>query len=122
MQSSVILLIARRKSRYLLVEASRDADLVSKEGQRGLSDGLARALGDIGYMNSSPRVMHQVARNAFIMRVARGEEGNVVLALSFIKQLNGSELGFYTIRASGSIRKLDGLAATLYGAVTPPGT
>ena len=107
-------MIARRKSRYLLVESSKDVNLDSKEEQRSLAEGIAKVIGDFGYMNSSPKVMRQLSSRVFVMRSSRGSEGHVVLALSFIKQLSGREIGFYTIRLSGSMRKLEEVAAGLY--------
>ncbi len=113
-QDSVTILIARRKSRYLLVEASREVDLGSKEGQRSLAEGIAKVIGEFGYMNSGPKVMRQINDRVFVMRTSRGGEGHIILALSFIKQLNGRELGFCTIRSSGSVRKLEELAGKIY--------
>ncbi len=110
------MLIVRRKSRYLLVESSREVNLDSKEEQRSLAEGIAKVIGEFGYMNSSPKVMRQLNPKSFIIRASRGQEGAVVLALSFIKQLNGKETGFYTIRNSGSIRKLESVAQKLYQA------
>ena len=107
-------MIARRKSRYLLVESSRQLNLESKEEQRSLAEGIAKVIGESGYMNASPKVMRQVGPKVFIIRAIRGEEPSVILALSFIKQMNNAEIGFYTIRNSGSISKLEEVAGRLY--------
>ena len=107
-------MITRRKSRYLLVESSRDVNFESKEEQRSLGDGIARVIGEFGYMNSSPKLIKQLNNKVFIIRTSRGGEDHVILALSFIKQLNGREMGFYTIRESGSIKKLQQVAQELY--------
>ena len=107
-------MIVRRKSRYQLVETSKDVYLESNDGQRGLAEGIARVIGEFGYMNANPKVMRQLNGRVFIMRTHRGDEDHVVLALSFIKQLSGMPIGFYTIRSSGSIRKLENVAKGLY--------
>ncbi len=109
------MLIARRKSRYLLVESSKDVDFSFREEQKGLAEGIAKVIGEFGYMNSSPKVMRQINSKVFVIRASRGAEGHITLALSFIKQLNGRQVGFYTIRSSGSIRKLEEVAKKLYG-------
>jgi RNase P/RNase MRP subunit POP5 len=108
-------LIARRKSRYLLVESSKDVNFAFNEEQKGLAEGIAKVIGEFGYMNASPKIMKQLNSRAFVIRSSRGSEGHVVLALSLIKQLNGREIGFYTLRESGSIRKLEEVAKKLYG-------
>jgi RNase P/RNase MRP subunit POP5 len=102
----VNILIIRRKSRYILIEASGDIDMSSKGTQAGLYDGMAMAIGHIGSLNIGPKIMCQVGPRTFILRVARGTEGTATLAIAFVKELEGREIGFYTIKTSGSIKKL----------------
>jgi RNase P/RNase MRP subunit POP5 len=44
----------------------------------------------------------------------RGCEREVMLALSFLKNIGGSRIGFYTVRTSGTIRSLKEIYKTLY--------
>ena len=54
------------------------------------------------------QTLHHLLNNkGFVLRTSRGEEGHVVLALSFIKHLNGRDLGNYTIRESGATDRQD---------------
>jgi RNase P/RNase MRP subunit POP5 len=110
----VNILIARRKSRYILVEASRDVEMETKEAQIGLSEGIGKIIGEFGYMNASPKVMRQISPSAFIIRVSRSTEGGVAMALAFVKELNGKQIGFYTIKTSGSMKKLIDLSKAIY--------
>ncbi|MCL5420117.1 MAG: hypothetical protein M1354_04580 [Candidatus Marsarchaeota archaeon] len=108
-------MIIRRKFRYLLVEASRDLEINDKKAQASLADGLAGVMGYLEYSEASPRVMAQVSRKAFIIRCARGQESRLLLALAFVKELDGRGTGLCTIRTSGSIRRLVDSARLLYG-------
>ena len=105
-------MIIRRKSRYILVEASRDIDLSDRQVQADLSEGISRVIGNIGHVNASPKVMAQLNPRLFILRVSRGFEGDVIIALAFTKEIKGSEIGLYTIRTSGSMLRLKEVAAS----------
>ncbi len=107
-------MIIRRKSRYILVESSRDLDMSDRQAQSDLTEGISKAIGHIGSANTAPKVMAQTTQRSFILRVSRGTEGDATMALAFVKELGGKETGLYTIRTSGSIKKLKDLTTSLY--------
>lgn len=99
-------MIARQKNRYILVEASEAIDLKDPSMSEAVSGAINAEIGAIGYAKAGPRIVRQMGDRSFIIRVSRGHEGGVILALAFIKYVCGRTLGFYTIKTSGSVRKL----------------
>lgn len=107
-------MIIRRKIRYVLVEASREINLGDKATVDGFQRGLDKVLGDLHYADAGPKVVAQYSDRSFVVRVNRGTEDMVVLAMAFMKEINGQPIGFYTIRTSGTIATLAKLHTRLY--------
>ncbi len=99
-------MITRPKNRYLLVEASTPLDTSDHGIANAILDSLAVELGAVGYVRANPKIVHSVGGGVFVLRVNRGYEGDLVLALSFVKRVGAQRLGFYTIKTSGTIRAL----------------
>ncbi|MDE1761652.1 MAG: Rpp14/Pop5 family protein [Candidatus Micrarchaeota archaeon] len=99
-------MILKRKSRYLLVEASRDVDMQDKQAWGSLRSEMLAFLGESRYVSANPFLMSQLDPRRFIIRVGRGSEREMVLALAFIKSMGGKETGFYTLKISGTIKSL----------------
>lgn len=102
-------MIFRRKSRYVLVETSRSMNMLDRRNENSLRAETLKFLGEKPYIEANPQVVCQLDEEHFIVRVSRGAERNMVLALSFIKSINSEALGFYTIKISGTIRTLKNL-------------
>ncbi len=109
-------MIARRKMRYLMVEASRSLAINDPRNTDMLKGQLLSFMGELPYFKANPQVASQLSGRVFIMSVNRGSERGVVLALAFIKNIGGTKVGFYTIRTSGTIRSLNDAFGELYGA------
>ncbi|MDE1869767.1 MAG: Rpp14/Pop5 family protein [Candidatus Micrarchaeota archaeon] len=99
-------MILKRKSRYVMVEASRPIDLTDKPAWSQLRADISRFIGEKEYLDANPFLAEQIDQTKFIIRVNRGSEKAIVLAFSFIKLFNNSEIGFYTLKTSGTIRAL----------------
>ena len=99
-------MILKRKSRYLLLESSKEISLEDKQTWVSLRDEVLKFLGENQYVEANPFLIKQVGSKKFIVRVSRGTERRVLLAFSFIKNVQGKEIGFYTLRISGTIRGL----------------
>ncbi len=99
-------MIARPKNRYVLVEATAPLDVGDKVVSNKIISLLCAEIGAIGYVRGHPKVVCRAGERAFIVRVNRGYEGGIALAFSFIKDLDGSPVGFFTLRTSGSLKKL----------------
>lgn len=99
-------MIIKPKNRYLLVESSSPLDTSNRAVAEKVLDAIAFEIGALGYVRANPKIVQQVGNRAFIIRVNRGWEGDLVLALSFIKRVGDMKVGFYTIKTSGTIRKL----------------
>lgn len=93
------------KNRYILAETSVYIDFKDIANQRGLENGIIRALGTVGYSYSNPKIMHTDG-NHFILRIQRSSEDSIILALSFIKNINGKTVGIYTTKTSGTMKSL----------------
>ncbi len=81
-------------------------DCNAKEFQSSLAKALQRYLGEFGYIDASPRIIKTTDFGTFILRVARGQERKAILALAFIKELNGTDTGIYTLKTSGTVLTL----------------
>jgi RNase P/RNase MRP subunit POP5 len=99
-------MIFRRKLRYVLVEASREVNLADKRMVDDLKAKLRGAMGEAQYFRANLHVVAQLREDVFIISTNRGQERDLVLALSFVKTLGGEKVGFYTIKISGTIRSL----------------
>ena len=99
-------MIFKRKRRYILVEASRGFDITDGQNWTDLKGELYRFLGEKQYMESNLFPLKQLDDKRFIVRVSRGAEKHAILALSFVKKIGPSEIGFYTLKTSGTIRSL----------------
>ncbi|MDE1768465.1 MAG: Rpp14/Pop5 family protein [Candidatus Micrarchaeota archaeon] len=99
-------MITRPRSRYILVESSEPMDSKDVSTAHSLLSAVAKQVGESGYIELNPRLPFQYHSSTFIMKVNRGSERRAILALSFIKEVNGKRLGLYTIKTSGTIRTL----------------
>lgn len=99
-------MIARPKNRYLLVESPMPLDTRDHVLAKRILDAITFEIGAIGFVKANPKIVYQAGDRAFILRINRGCEDGVVLALSFIKEIGDVKIGFYTIRTSGTIRAL----------------
>jgi RNase P/RNase MRP subunit POP5 len=105
-------MITKYKNRYLLIESSEATSPMKNALQ--ISNAIKKEIGEIGYSIASPKIMLQFNESVFIMRVNRGHEGDIILALSFIKKLDGKSIGLYSIKVSGTIRKLLDFCSNAY--------
>ncbi len=94
-------MIMKRKLRYILVESSEPT---GEADHKELARKLEGQLGLFGQLDANPRVLKQFDATHFAIRVNRGAEGNVVLALCFLKSLSGRRIGLYTLKTSGTLR------------------
>ena len=95
----------RIKNRYVLAETSASADMSSAANQKALESRLINTLGTLGYSYANPKIL-PVSDRQFILRVQRNTEEHMIIALSFIKEINGTRTGIYTIKTSGTIKSL----------------
>jgi len=102
-------MILKRKSRYLLAEASVPLDLSDKRIWDELRGAIAKFIGEKDYADSNITFIKQTDPTKFLLRTSRGAEKKIVLALCFVKQINSHEVGFYTLKTSGTIRSLRSL-------------
>ena len=94
----------RDKRRYLLVETSEKITDDERTFSNNLYQGLSRAIGEMGYHHVSPKVMKIVDENHFIIRSNLDGTGTLVAALALVKRINNSDIAFYTLKSSGTIR------------------
>ena len=93
------------KNRYILAESSAHIDFNDPANQRALESGIMHALGTLNYSYSNPKMMLATEKQ-FILRIQRNSEDSTILALSFIKSINGKATGIYTIKTSGTMKSL----------------
>ncbi len=108
-------MILKRKLRYILVETSRDFDAADRRAIGELESALMGFMGEHQYADANFRVATMCGGNTFIASVNRGAERSVLLSLSFVRRLGNRDIGIYTIRTSGTMRKLLSECKKLYG-------
>lgn len=97
-------MILKKKYRYVLIMASRE--LNAAQDQNVINSELIRFVGETAYSQINPRIVAQYGDRMFVIKTYRGFEKQLILALSFMKRVNGSKIGLYTIKTSGSIKSL----------------
>jgi RNase P/RNase MRP subunit POP5 len=107
-------LITRHKNRYILVESSDILNTRQYDTASSLMSAFHSQVGNVGFSEMSPKLMHQVNDRVFIMRINRDHERKAVLALAFIKSVGNRKIGLYTIRISGTIRALKTFCSAQY--------
>ncbi len=101
-------MIFKRKLRYVLVEASEGIDMKDPYKAEKLKRGIQAFMGQLPYFKANPQVSAQLSDRTFVLSMNRGYERNVVLALAFVKNIDGKRIGFYTLKTSGTIASLNG--------------
>lgn len=107
-------MIFRRKLRYVLVEATSEVDLSLRRNEDELKEKLRDFMGETDYSKANPRAIAQLDGSSFIISVNRGSERSLVLAVSFVKELDGRSIGLYTIKISGTVRSLKDYFAKIH--------
>ncbi len=82
-------MIFKRKLRYVLVEASREVNLADKREVDDLKSRLHGAMGEALYFRANLHVAAQLREDVFVISANRGQERDLVLALSFIRSWAG---------------------------------
>ncbi len=88
------------------MEASIPFDTREASLSSGLISSMHKQIGEMGHAELNPKIVYQYNDCVFVMRINRGFERKAILALSFLKEINGRRLGLYTIKTSGTIRSL----------------
>lgn len=109
------MMILRRKTRHILVEATSEINVDDKRVEESLRKELLNFMGEATYLKSSPQITAKLSGNVFIISTNRGYEKSIILAISFIKNLDNKRIGFYTIKTSGTIKSLKDYFAKTYG-------
>lgn len=99
-------LITKRKIRYLLIESSAPIDVTKRAVSEELSRNLILFLGELTNYRANPHINSQIGEKVFLLRINRGFEREVLAALATIKKSGGVESGFYTLKISGTAKKL----------------
>ena len=99
-------MITKRKIRYLLVEFSAPIDVRKRAVSEELSRNLILFLGELTNYRANPHINSQIGEKVFLLRINRGFEREVLAALATIKKSGGTEGGFYTLKISGTAKKL----------------
>ncbi|MCL4411473.1 Rpp14/Pop5 family protein [Candidatus Marsarchaeota archaeon] len=111
----------REKRRYVLVETSTPVRGDQDEFKKRLYISLMDCAGQLGYHRINPHVIGFVGSDMFILRASLEGTPSMVAALAMVKSVAGSEMAFYTLKSSGTLRALRDYAKTL-GRESAPGT
>ena len=98
-------MITRQKNRYVKIGASERLDFSDRGLLEAFLEALRVEMGGVEYVKANPKIVNY-GDAGFVIRVNRGFEDSVVLAVSFVKVVNGKRVGFYTFGVSGAIKNL----------------
>jgi len=106
----------RTKQRYLLVETSNEVHEIHAFTEQ-LYKGIIEISGQLGYHKINPKVIEFAGNNLFIIKASLSGVGELIRALTFLKKVGNSEVAFFTLRSSGTLRALRE-HASLLGKIT----
>ena len=98
-------MITRQKNRYIRIGASERIDFFDSRFLDAFLDALRVEMGGVEYVKANPKIVN-CGVEGFVLRVNRGFEDSVVLAVSFVKDVAGKRMGFYTLGISGAVKNL----------------
>ena len=96
----------KRRQRHILVRMSMGFAIGEEKNWYALRAALLQFLGERTYSEARPKITRIVGPDEFIITCNRGTEQELVLALSFVKQVGGERIGFYTLKTSGTMKGL----------------
>ena len=74
--------------------------------RRAFYNALMAQLGEAEYSRANPKVIKFLGNDLFILRVSLERYEQSIVAVTLAKSLGGKPIGFYTLKASGTIRAL----------------
>lgn len=96
----------REKRRYILIMCTFEiAKGNEKAFEGGLYNAMQKELGNL-YFKANPKVVKYIDERRFVLRVGLDGYKIAIASLAFIKVVNDTEVGLYTLGASGTIRAL----------------
>lgn len=97
----------RDKRRYILVRCTKSIEERDRKiFERSLYSELAKEIGEIEYHIANPKVMKYIGADCLILRVGLEKYEASIAALALIKNINGSGVGLFTLKSSGTIKAL----------------
>jgi RNase P/RNase MRP subunit POP5 len=75
--------------------------------ERAFYKELSRTIGELDYNRINPRIIKYLGPKWFIIRVDNEGLQRAILALSLMRRLDTTEMGFYTLLSSGTIKALE---------------
>lgn len=88
----------------MLVLSSCDFDAGTRE--REILSEVMRVVGELGYSQANPKIASQYTPRLFTIKVNRGQEENLALALAFVRQVGGKKVSLCSLKTSGTIKSL----------------
>ncbi|MGC8710191.1 MAG: Rpp14/Pop5 family protein [Candidatus Micrarchaeia archaeon] len=99
-------MIARKKSRYILIELSRPLEITSAPAYDEFIESIKRNIGMLDFSSMGIYPIKRLSDSIFIFKVNRGYEKKFILASAFISSLSGYSISIYSICTSGTIKAL----------------
>jgi RNase P/RNase MRP subunit POP5 len=97
----------RDKRRYITIMPSRPIfESERKPFESLLYAALMVELGEAEYFKANPKIMKFMGKDKFMLRVALERYEQSIVAITLIKSIGGKPIGFYTTKASGTIKAL----------------
>lgn len=106
----------RKKSRYLLVETSRETNIESVSNlEREFYRKMRFLVGEMNYHRVNPRIMRFLDPKRLILKVNFEGLEDSILALALMKRFDNADTAFWTLKSSGTIKALVKKIPTLDG-------
>ncbi len=94
----------KQKYRYLLIESSLEIEDRHRFTSR-LFNELINIIG-LNYYKVNPKIVSFIDQNKFIIKGSNSNINFLILAFTFIKELDNNPIYFYTLKSSGTIKSI----------------
>ncbi len=74
--------------------------------EREILSEVMKVIGELEYSQANPKIASQYTPRLFTIKVNRGYEENMVLALAFVRQIDGKKISLCSLKTSGTIKSL----------------
>ena len=94
------------KHRYVMVETISPLVGDEKEFFYNLTKEISRCVGEANLHKVNPKLMKFVDNRHMIIKSSLQGVHDLILSLALIKRVNGTDIAFYTLKSSGTIKAL----------------
>ncbi len=74
--------------------------------ERNIMTEIMKFMGELTFAQANPKIASQYSPRLFTIKVNRGYEDVIILALSFVRLVSGKKMSLCSLKTSGTIKSL----------------